>query len=58
LAGVRPHDFTIGDDPDDQAIAVSGTVTAVEAVGPERLVHFDANGHKLMPLHRRMDKPL
>ena len=48
LAGGRPHDLVVGGDIDDPAIVVTGTVTAVEPLGPETLVHFNAAGHQLI----------
>ncbi len=42
LIGVRPHDLVIGEGTG--ILSLSGTVTAVEPLGAETLVHFDLAG--------------
>ncbi len=42
LIGVRPHDLVIGEGTG--VLSLSGTVTAVEPLGAETLVHFDVAG--------------
>ncbi|QWW69441.1 ABC transporter ATP-binding protein [Rhizobium sp. WYJ-E13] len=42
LIGVRPHDLVIGEGAG--VLSLSGTVTAVEPLGAETLVHFDVAG--------------
>ncbi|MBB3440457.1 sn-glycerol-3-phosphate ABC transporter ATP-binding protein UgpC [Rhizobium sp. BK379] len=42
LIGVRPHDLVIGEEAG--VLSLSGTVTAVEPLGAETLVHFDVAG--------------
>ncbi len=48
LAGVRPHDLLVGRDIADPGLVVTGTVTEVEPLGPETLVHFTAGGQPLI----------
>lgn len=43
LIGVRPHDLTV-DEGSSGGLSLRGTVTAVEPLGPETLVHLDVNG--------------
>jgi multiple sugar transport system ATP-binding protein len=46
LVGVRPHDLIVSTDaPAGAALALAGTVTAVEPLGAETLVHLDAAGN-------------
>ncbi|MGR9172664.1 ABC transporter ATP-binding protein [Rhizobium sp. KDH_Rht_773_N] len=42
LVGIRPHDLVIGEGTG--VLSLSGTVTAVEPLGAETLVHFDVAG--------------
>ena len=45
LIGVRPHDLLVGGTGTEQAaLDLEGTVTAVEPLGPETLVHLDIDG--------------
>lgn len=46
LIGVRPHDLVAKVDGEtaDGGLELSGTVTAVEPLGPETLVHLDVEG--------------
>ena len=46
LVGVRPHDLIASPDKAKGSVALemTGTVTAVEPLGPETLVHLEANG--------------
>ncbi len=46
LIGVRPHDLVIGDGTG--ILSLSGTVTAVEPLGAETLVHFDLAGSSVI----------
>lgn len=46
LVGLRPHDLVVG--ATDGAFTVSGSVTAVEPLGPETLVHFEADGRPVI----------
>nr|CAD6628658.1 sn-glycerol-3-phosphate ABC transporter ATP-binding protein UgpC [Rhizobium sp. TCK] len=41
LIGVRPHDLIAGGIGDESVFSLTGTVTAVEPLGPETLVHLD-----------------
>ncbi|WP_454687454.1 ABC transporter ATP-binding protein [Agrobacterium leguminum] len=42
LIGIRPHDLLVGEaDATRNAFSLEGTVTAVEPLGPETLVHLD-----------------
>ncbi|MBW9072922.1 sn-glycerol-3-phosphate ABC transporter ATP-binding protein UgpC [Agrobacterium rhizogenes] len=42
LIGIRPHDLLVGEaDATPIAFSLEGTVTAVEPLGPETLVHLD-----------------
>jgi multiple sugar transport system ATP-binding protein len=41
LVGVRPHDLVTGDTPAANAASVTGTVSAVEPLGAETLVHLE-----------------
>ncbi|EMS97666.1 sugar ABC transporter ATPase [Agrobacterium tumefaciens str. Cherry 2E-2-2] len=42
LIGIRPHDLLVGEaDATPSAFSLEGTVTAVEPLGPETLVHLD-----------------
>ncbi|KAB2780763.1 sn-glycerol-3-phosphate ABC transporter ATP-binding protein UgpC [Brucella anthropi] len=43
LVGVRPHDLKVEEGRPD-ALSLTGTVTAVEPLGAETLVHLDVNG--------------
>ena len=44
LVGVRPHDLTAAIEKADGGLELTGTVTAVEPLGPETLVHLDVDG--------------
>ena len=48
LAGVRPHDLLVGSEIADPCMVLTGTVTAVEPLGPETLVHFTVAGQHLI----------
>jgi multiple sugar transport system ATP-binding protein len=42
LIGIRPHDLLVGEGEATQgSFSLEGTVTAVEPLGPETLVHLD-----------------
>jgi multiple sugar transport system ATP-binding protein len=42
LIGIRPHDLLVGEGETTQgSFSLEGTVTAVEPLGPETLVHLD-----------------
>ncbi len=43
LIGVRPHDLKV-DEGTASGLSLTGTVTAVEPLGAETLVHLDVNG--------------
>ena len=44
MIGVRPHDLLVGESEATQdAFSLEGTVTAVEPLGPETLVHLDTD---------------
>ena len=47
LIGIRPHDLIVGE-PGAAGLAVSGTVTAVEPLGSETLVHLDIAGTEVI----------
>lgn len=45
LLGVRPHDLVVSAQADgSQGLSLSGTVSVVEPLGPETLVHLDIGG--------------
>ncbi|MDD7973045.1 ABC transporter ATP-binding protein [Roseinatronobacter alkalisoli] len=44
--GIRPQDLLV--DGPGTAARINATVTAVEPLGPETLVHLDAQGHEVM----------
>ena len=46
LIGIRPHDLTAlaSDEKAEDGLVLNGTVTAVEPLGPETLVHLDVDG--------------
>ncbi|MBB6468156.1 multiple sugar transport system ATP-binding protein [Aminobacter lissarensis] len=44
LVGVRPHELTAAVEKSDGGLELTGTVTAVEPLGPETLVHLDVDG--------------
>lgn len=46
--GLRPHDLRIGDAVADPVMTLTGTVLAVEPLGPETLVHFDCGGQTVI----------
>jgi multiple sugar transport system ATP-binding protein len=47
--GVRPHDLVVGDTVgNEDAVRLSGTVTAVEPLGSETLVHLDIAGDEVI----------
>ena len=48
LAGVRPHDLLVGSQIADPGLTLTGTVTAVEPLGPETLVHFTLAGRSII----------
>ncbi|GGA98447.1 ABC transporter ATP-binding protein [Allosediminivita pacifica] len=48
LAGLRPADLRVGETPQSGGMVLSGTVTAVEPLGPETLVHFETGGHAVI----------
>ena len=48
LAGVRPHDLLVGSEIADPCMVLTGTVTAIEPLGPETLVHFTVAGKQLI----------
>ncbi|MBE1205290.1 ABC transporter ATP-binding protein [Aminobacter carboxidus] len=44
LIGVRPHELTAAIEKSEGGLELTGTVTAVEPLGPETLVHLDVDG--------------
>ena len=49
LVGVRPHDLVVRNNGEDGgALSLTGTVTAVEPLGSETLVHLDATGSSVV----------
>lgn len=46
--GMRPHDLRIGEPVADPVMKLTGTVIAVEPLGPETLVHFDCEGQMVI----------
>ncbi len=46
LVGVRPHDLVVGAE-NTEGLEVSGTVSAVEPLGAETLVHLDVAGNEV-----------
>lgn len=46
LVGIRPHDLIVlaNDETGHAGLELTGTVTAVEPLGPETLVHLDVHG--------------
>ncbi|MGF9694097.1 sn-glycerol-3-phosphate ABC transporter ATP-binding protein UgpC [Rhizobium sp. 0TCS1.26] len=44
LIGIRPHDLIANPQAPSDGIQLTGTVTAVEPLGPETLVHLDVDG--------------
>jgi multiple sugar transport system ATP-binding protein len=46
--GLRPQDALVGDGGPADGIAISGSVTAVEPLGPETLVHLDVGGEEIV----------
>jgi len=44
LIGIRPHDLVANPQAPSDGIQLTGTVTAVEPLGPETLVHLDVDG--------------
>ncbi|CAI2936595.1 ABC transporter ATP-binding protein [Aminobacter niigataensis] len=48
LIGVRPHELTAAVEKAEGGLELTGTVTAVEPLGPETLVHLDVNGNAVI----------
>jgi len=48
LVGVRPHDLVVGAVPEDAVLTFEGTVSAVEPLGSETLVHLDIAGEAVI----------
>lgn len=48
LLGIRPHDLLIGAKIDMPILTLTGSVTAVEPLGPETLVHFMAEDQNVI----------
>lgn len=44
LVGVRPHDLVIGASPGNGGLTLAGSVSVVEPLGSETLVHLDLGG--------------
>lgn len=58
LAGVRPHDLLVDSEIADPGLTLTGTVTAVEPLGPEKLVHFKIAGQSIIataPAHDEVE---
>lgn len=47
LAGIRPQALLVGAEG-PAALTLAGTVSAIETLGPETLVHFDAGGRAMI----------
>jgi multiple sugar transport system ATP-binding protein len=54
LVGIRPHDLIVRATPSEQkaGLSLTGTVTAVEPLGPETLVHLDIDGNAVIATAR------
>ncbi|MBF9232638.1 ABC transporter ATP-binding protein [Microvirga alba] len=48
LVGVRPHDLVVGAQAGEGGLCLSGTVSVVEPLGPETLVHLDLGGTSII----------
>jgi multiple sugar transport system ATP-binding protein len=48
LVGIRPHDLIVGTPGSDGGLSVGGTVSAVEPLGAETLVHIDTAGAEVI----------
>jgi len=48
LIGVRPHELTASVEKAEGGLELTGTVTAVEPLGPETLVHLDVDGNAVI----------
>ena len=46
--GVRPHDLVVGEHAPEGHLTVQGTVSAVEPLGSETLVHMDVEGTSIL----------
>jgi multiple sugar transport system ATP-binding protein len=58
LLGVRPHDLLVGEtDATQGTFTLEGTVTAVEPLGPETLVHLDTDTTSVIATSRGKSIP-
>ncbi|MFK0386636.1 ABC transporter ATP-binding protein [Agrobacterium sp. NPDC090273] len=58
LIGIRPHDLLVGDNGEvESAFSIEGTVTAVEPLGPETLVHLDTSTSSVIATARGKSIP-
>lgn len=48
LVGVRPHELVVGGETHDGGLSLSGTVSVVEPLGSETLVHLDVGGTQII----------
>ncbi|WP_269933089.1 ABC transporter ATP-binding protein [Aminobacter sp. HY435] len=48
LIGIRPHELTAAIEKAEGGLELTGTVTAVEPLGPETLVHLDVDGNAVI----------
>ncbi len=57
LIGIRPHDLAANPPAQGDGIRLTGTVTAVEPLGPETLVHLDVDGTPVIATARDKSVP-
>ena len=57
LIGIRPHDLAANPPAQSDGIPLTGTVTAVEPLGPETLVHLDVDGTPVIATARDKSVP-
>jgi len=58
LIGIRPHDLAANPPAHGDGIRLTGTVTAVEPLGPETLVHLDVDGTPVIATARDKSVPV
>ncbi|MCO5731212.1 ABC transporter ATP-binding protein [Rhizobium sp. SSA_523] len=57
MIGIRPHDLVASRDGSGEGTKITGTVTAVEPLGPETLVHLDVGGAEVVATAREKFVP-
>ncbi|MFN3685422.1 ABC transporter ATP-binding protein [Salinarimonas sp.] len=57
LVGVRPQDLVVGAQAQGDGLSLTGTVTAVEPLGPETHVHMDTAGGPVIALAANRSAP-